>query len=142
MAGLTAKDLAAEIGIRYGTYNSYETAGKEPRYDTLKKIASALHVSIDDLLDYEPDKITTWGKYLSNGTDINLLREGEGVNVVIGKDGTTSIAAEYSEKVFLQLMQMAEREADKELARIKKRIICDIVKDSVIGQHAFQLVGK
>ena len=52
--GLTAKDFAAQLNINYGTYNSYESAGKEPKYDTLCKIATALHVSIDDLIGYKP----------------------------------------------------------------------------------------
>ena len=54
LAGLTAKDLAAQIDIRYGTYVSYETAGKEPKLETLCKIAAALHVSIDELLGHRP----------------------------------------------------------------------------------------
>lgn len=52
--GYTAKDFAALIGIKYSTYVSYEAAGKEPKYDTLRKIAAALSVSIDELLGYEP----------------------------------------------------------------------------------------
>lgn len=56
-AGLTAKDFAALIGIKYSTYVSYESAGKEPKYDTLKNIAAALHVSIDSLLGYQVNKL-------------------------------------------------------------------------------------
>ena len=54
--GLTAKDFATLIGIKYSTYISYEAAGKEPKYDTLQKIAAALHVSIDELLGYKQNK--------------------------------------------------------------------------------------
>ena len=50
--GITAKDFAAKVGLKYGTYVSYETAGKEPKLETLCKIAAALHVTIDNLLGY------------------------------------------------------------------------------------------
>ena len=49
---ITAKEFATRIGISYAAYIGYESAGKEPRYDTLRKIATGLHVSIDDLLGY------------------------------------------------------------------------------------------
>ena len=63
-SGISGKDFAAQLGIKYGTYNSYESAGKEPKYDTLCKIAAALHVSIDELLDYQPNKIEYWATYI------------------------------------------------------------------------------
>lgn len=54
--GITAKEFAARIGIAYGAYIGYENAGKEPKYENLCKIASALNVSIDELLDFTPDR--------------------------------------------------------------------------------------
>lgn len=50
--GVNAKDFANQLEIKYTTYAGYENQGKEPKYDTLCKIAAALHVSIDDLLGY------------------------------------------------------------------------------------------
>lgn len=58
--GINAKDFAAQVGVKYTTYINYETQGREPRYDILIKIAAALHVSIDDLLGYQPDKVEYW----------------------------------------------------------------------------------
>ena len=55
--GLTSKDLAAKIGIKYSTYSNYENQGREPNYDTLRKIAAALGVSIDSLLGYQVNKL-------------------------------------------------------------------------------------
>lgn len=55
--GCTAKEFAKIIDLPYTTYISYENQGREPKYDTLKKIASTLHVSIDDLLGYDPGQI-------------------------------------------------------------------------------------
>lgn len=46
----SAKEFAAALGVPYTTYAPYENAQREPRFDTLCKIAAALHVSIDVLL--------------------------------------------------------------------------------------------
>lgn len=54
--GLNAKDFAAQIGVKYTTYTAYENQGREPKYDTLIRIAAALHVSIDKLLGYQVDE--------------------------------------------------------------------------------------
>lgn len=52
-AGYTqAKEFAKVLGISYPTYMGYENRGREPKFELLKKIASVLHVSIDDLLGY------------------------------------------------------------------------------------------
>lgn len=53
---LSAKELADCINVPYTTYLNYENKGSEPKYDVLCKIASALHVSIDELLGYSGDK--------------------------------------------------------------------------------------
>ena len=47
-----AKDFAAAIGVKYSTYIGYENQGREPKYDTLRRIAEALNVSIDTLLGF------------------------------------------------------------------------------------------
>ncbi len=50
-----AKDYAKVLGISYPTYMGYENRGREPKFDLLIKIASTLHVSIDELLGYDPN---------------------------------------------------------------------------------------
>ena len=47
-----AKEFATFLGIKYTTYIAYENQGKEPKYDTLRRIAEALNVSIDTLLGF------------------------------------------------------------------------------------------
>ena len=49
-----AKDFAEEIKIPYSTYLSYENAGKEPKYETLVKIADKLGITTDELLGHIP----------------------------------------------------------------------------------------
>ena len=46
----TAKDFANTLGIPPNTYVGYEVRGREPKFDTLCKIADLLEVSTDDLL--------------------------------------------------------------------------------------------
>ena len=48
-----AKDFAKEIGIPYTTYLGYENQGREPKYDLLCKIATALNCTTDELLGRE-----------------------------------------------------------------------------------------
>ena len=53
-SNMTKADMARKLGVAYSTYDGYETGYREPKYETLLKIASALEVSIADLLDVKP----------------------------------------------------------------------------------------
>ena len=53
----TARKFSEEIKIPYSTYLSYENAGKEPKYETLIKIANKLGISTDELLGCVPTVI-------------------------------------------------------------------------------------
>ena len=46
----SAKEFANTLGIPPNTYVGYEVRGREPKYETLCKIADLLEVSADDLL--------------------------------------------------------------------------------------------
>lgn len=45
-----AKDFAEALNIPYSTYTGYEVRNREPKYETLCRIADLLKVSTDDLL--------------------------------------------------------------------------------------------
>lgn len=45
-----SKDFAKALNIPYSTYIGYEVRNREPKYETLCKIADLLQVSTDDLL--------------------------------------------------------------------------------------------
>lgn len=45
-----AKEFAEKLGIPYSTYAGYEVKSREPKYETLIKIADLLNVSLDELL--------------------------------------------------------------------------------------------
>lgn len=48
----TAKEFVDVLKIPYNTYTAYENQNREPKLDLLIKMASLLHVSIDDLVGY------------------------------------------------------------------------------------------
>ena len=53
-AGYTsAKDFSKALNIPYNTYAGYESQYREPKYETLIKIADLLNVSTDELLGHE-----------------------------------------------------------------------------------------
>lgn len=53
----SAKEFANLLGVPYTTYVAYENKGREPRYDTLKKISFLLEVSIDTLLENKASEV-------------------------------------------------------------------------------------
>lgn len=52
----SAKDFSEKLGINYTTYMGYENKGREPKYSLLVEIARLLHVSVDNLLGYDPEQ--------------------------------------------------------------------------------------
>ena len=46
----SAREVAEALSLPYNTYAGYESKGREPKYQTLCKIADLLNVSLDDLL--------------------------------------------------------------------------------------------
>ena len=51
---MTQKQLSDIMGISFVTISQWENGKRKPKYETLQKIASALGVSISDLLDIKP----------------------------------------------------------------------------------------
>lgn len=49
---ITQQDLANELNTTKATICRWENGSREPNIDLIKKIASVLNTSIDDLLDY------------------------------------------------------------------------------------------
>lgn len=53
-AELTQKGLAEKLGIAYQTLAQWENDLRNPKYDTLKRIAAALNIPIHELISDEP----------------------------------------------------------------------------------------
>ena len=91
---LTQKDLANKTGLSEISIRKYENNSRNPKYENLRKIASALNVSIGCLTDYSEDdnikniildelkenfKKTVLKKYPNEGfpTDLSLMTTDE-----------------------------------------------------------------
>ena len=57
--GIKQKELAAKLGIAANTLSQYETGNREPDLETIKRIALALEVTVDELLDAKKAPILT-----------------------------------------------------------------------------------
>ena len=64
--GLSQKEVAENIGVAKSTYSLYESGGREPNVQTIKKIADVLNVSADDLLGLN-DVPTTIAAHFDGG---------------------------------------------------------------------------
>lgn len=49
-AGLTQLEMARKAGVPFRTYQNWETGAREPRLQALVALASALDVTVDQLL--------------------------------------------------------------------------------------------
>lgn len=70
LKGMTRKELATILGVSPATITRYEKGEREPNLETIKKIASALDVSLTSLLDTKPS-----GHINVNDTVDTLLNE-------------------------------------------------------------------
>ena len=55
--GLTQKEVAAAIGIKRTTYNSYENSKSMPKYDVMEKIARFYELSLKSYSEEELIKV-------------------------------------------------------------------------------------
>lgn len=62
-AGLTQKQLAEKLGIAYQTLAQWENDLRNPKYETIERIANALNVYIPKLLDDNDRKIYISGEF-------------------------------------------------------------------------------
>ena len=61
-AGLTQKELGEKLGITYQTLAQWENDLRNPKYDTLQRIAAALDVPVPELMGLEQIDQYTSGK--------------------------------------------------------------------------------
>lgn len=90
-AGLTQRELGERLGITYQTVAQWENNLRNPKFDTLRRIAEALDIAIDYLWGFtdSPDtRIATQG-------DIDKILDGE---VVFTSENLSKDEAEMIEK--------------------------------------------
>lgn len=49
-AGVTQRELAERLGIFYQQISQYERGERNPKYETVEKIADALGISVEELI--------------------------------------------------------------------------------------------
>lgn len=97
----SAKEFANTLGIAYTTYLPYENPskdkGREPKYETLLKIADALDVTVDELLGAKRSKLKKYTELCSlAGINTKLLPE---YSVTVGMVGDNIVGYKEVEKM-------------------------------------------
>ncbi|WP_418538478.1 helix-turn-helix domain-containing protein, partial [Phascolarctobacterium faecium] len=57
--GLTQTELAGKLGISFQSIAQWENDLRNPKLETLQKIASALEIDVTELLETKPQKVHT-----------------------------------------------------------------------------------
>ncbi len=63
-AGISRKKMCDDFKMSLPTLGQYERGGREPDLSRLRDIAAYLHVSIDQLLGYDPEKVSSTDHYV------------------------------------------------------------------------------
>ena len=126
-----AKDFAAAIGVKYSTYIGYESQGKEPKYDTLRRIAAALNVSIDTLLGF---RMSEYGEYKRLAAEAGYSIEEQG-------DGFITISHSFSEKrttktAFSRYMRNAINVLDGDLIGVRIAYISAAMNELLLSPYS------
>ncbi|HIU78176.1 MAG TPA: helix-turn-helix transcriptional regulator [Candidatus Avilachnospira avicola] len=109
-SGLTAKEAAEKLGLKYSTYSNYENGNRIPSYKTLKLIATYYNLSAEDLLPPEDNiHIKTFDINFSN------LFKGQSPIKEIKNDIPTKI-----NKLLLHLNEKGQLEALKRIEELTR----------------------
>lgn len=103
----SAKDFADLLGVPYTTYVAYENKDREPRYNTLCKIAQLLKVTPNDLLEFRLDPLD---EYIAACRDAGFSVDTHGGDLLISRKGPgfskdEEISLELNKKDFAAIMK-------------------------------------
>lgn len=80
---MSQKSVAEQLGIPYSTYSNYENNNREPNYDTLKRIADILNVTIPYLLYGETGIMSAdTAEYLLSLSGFELVENNNGTYTI------------------------------------------------------------
>lgn len=83
--GLSRQELADMSNISSAAIGYYETGKREPQASTLVSIATALHVSVDDLLGYHAD-LYERAEYMLQSVGITTTHDTDHISLHIPAD--------------------------------------------------------
>lgn len=139
---LTQEELAEKANLSTTSISEYENASKEPKIFTLKKIATALGVSIDELCDNTPS--SQFRAKLKNSCVFALLTVLEQLkpnvkvidNTITLTIPTTEDSANYSSRSILNFFKDYELIQNFKESEAKDRMIKLLMEDlEVKYQH-------
>ena len=114
-AKYSQKELAAKIQIPFATYNNYETKGYEPKIVILIKLANALGIDVNTLLDFKKTDELQYISYFLQQADINIIHiEKHEKDTMIYYEHEDGIRNNYcSTSTALKIIENCKTEADK-----------------------------
>lgn len=139
--GITRKQIADKLGMTPQAYGNYENGEREPKLDILIKIATTLHVSVDDLLGYKVDEYENMAASLmSFGFDL-VENDDDSIDVLqTEKDGYTNCICRYRNKAeFVLDMERAEWRYNK-ATRNNKALFLDMYLHTDIDEQGYKQV--
>ena len=74
-AGLTQQEIADRLGIKYQSYAQYERGVRNPKYQTVEKIAKALNCTTSELLDSKEEAAMIIDHVIDRLKERKVLRE-------------------------------------------------------------------
>ena len=98
--GISQREIANRLNLPFSTYSNYENNNREPSFDTIKKIADALGVSVAEIMQWTKFDTEYDSKKLSD--EVKLL---ENIQNIFGK------SAEKLLEAFLQLNTKGKEKA-------------------------------
>ena len=114
-----AKDFANVLGISYTTYLSYEVEEREPRYNNLCKIATALGVTTDELLGHKTDGANGYEHLIEACSDSDFV-----YTVHDNEDGSIDICiTEYDHELNGESYNTVSFESKKEFCSVMRALL-------------------
>lgn len=137
--GLSKAEFARLLDVKYTTYNNYEldSQAKEPRLETLVKMADILGVSLDELLGRE-NNIFTKVKNVVEKAGVYIVYNDLEVEIQTSgfyNNEPVNFSRSFSKDEFIKIIINLINECEKEKDRLLKEKIKLYLFDEVFGQH-------
>ena len=110
---MTKADMARKLGVAYSTYDGYETGYREPKLETLQKIASALGVPLSQLLTQNEQIGTAYLEYFSSDTNEGRSRQLHRSFDLLNEEDQTKVI-DYSDSLLKAEMYEAQKNAPEQ----------------------------
>lgn len=130
-AKVTRKELAQVLDMHPNAYGMYETGTREPNIEKICKIAQVLRVTIDELLEYQPDELDFWmnkWKILP----VSIEKVGEKVLIHQSRFPHISPAVFDTKEEFINFSRLAYIRAKEEYNKNLAQKLYDLLIDKIL----------